>query len=412
MKATNLIIASMSCGAILFLCGAVLYTSAHKEEASSEASSYENTSLYEEVSFYEANSPLLENAPDMDNTYHLVQEKSYSTGEISHFDIDFSRNSHDVYFYESEESEFIIREYLNFTPEEDDISTLTVKSNCLTMKGKEYDTSSFLFHDNDRHGYVEIYYPEMALDILEVETASGDISSERDSMLFSEFTLTSTSGDIQFPVVNGHYLQIDTTSGDITMGETYCPEINASSTSGDIHFDTVVTDHAWSAHDPENLREVKGNLTVATTSGDVTILRGACNYEICTTSGDVELEQMNGAFQLETTSGNISADNEIGHGEANSISGNIEIALTKLFGDLTMETTSGTVNLKLPEDASFEFEYDSTSGECSTFFDDILEYDDNGHSAKGVYGANDDFEVSVSTISGDLNVKTNYIHTY
>ena len=55
-------------------------------------------------------------------------------------------------------------------------------------------------------------------------------------------------------------------------------------------------------------------------------------------------------------------------------------------------------------DSAFAFNYSSTSGDCSTFFDDVLSFNKKGTEAKGQYGVADGKSIIVSTVSGDLRI--------
>ena len=54
--------------------------------------------------------------------YSLVQEKEIPIADLEdvlkEIHIDFGMNSHDVYFYQGDSDALVIREYLNYTPDE------------------------------------------------------------------------------------------------------------------------------------------------------------------------------------------------------------------------------------------------------------------------------------------------------
>ena len=62
------------------------------------------------------------------------------------------------------------------------------------------------------------------------------------------------------------------------------------------------------------------------------------------------------------------------------------------------------VVMQIPDNASFALDFDSTSGECNTFFDDMLTFNKKGNHAEGIYGNSSDSEITVSTVSGDLRI--------
>ena len=95
--------------------------------------------------------------------------------------------------------------------------------------------------------------------------------------------------------------------------------------------------------------------------------------------------------------------NGTGQGRAETISGYVQIFLAELAGDLNISTTSGEVYLRVPETVSLPLDFDSTSGDCSTFFDDQLSFNKKGNKVDGQYRGGER-QVQVSTTSGDLRI--------
>ncbi len=379
MKTTKIVLIVILCGIISLLCGFLGYALTHRGQSAFLSISGSTVS----------------------STYELVLEQVLPAEEITDIQILYDMNSNDVYFYESDDDNITVREYLNFTPGEDDLSTITQNGSKLTVQGKRRDT---LFIGNTRSGYTEVYLPDATYEALQVVTVSGDIFSKKASIVSYDMSVSTTSGDINFPRVEASDLQLGTTSGDIFLDEVYGANIQVSSTSGDIRFASVMAGSERTSEDTALPDGTEGKLVASTTSGDIKLLGGSGDYDISSNSGDITLGEMNGSFHLETTSGNISAIDGIGGGEVNTVSGNIRISLSELTENLNAGTTSGEVDLKLPENASFAFDYSSTSGDCSTFFDDALNFNKKGNQASGNYGDNGDIKVTVSSVSGNLRV--------
>ena len=114
---------------------------------------------------------------------------------------------------------------------------------------------------------------------------------------------------------------------------------------------------------------------------------------------------MEGSFDISTTSGDIRVQAQEGQGKAQTSSGDISVELSGLTGNLNMNSTSGDVNIKLPESDSFDFEADTTSGDINTFFDDNLKFSKKGNNAQGTYGANrNGSRIDIETTSGDIKI--------
>ena len=363
--------------------------------------------------------------------YSLVQEKEIPIADIEdvlkEIHIDFGMNSHDVYFYQGDSDALVIREYLNYTPDEGQLSIVALESKELVIRGKRQGFFSFsLFSFQSQDGYVEIYLPDLpeyALESLWVKTVSGQIRSEVPFPLQDRFQATSTSGDITFPTVMAGTFQATSTSGDIyfqsieadtlslttTSGDILLEQtagtVKCSTTSGEITLSKAKGDTTVSSTSGDmDLGTLEGQMSLSSTSGDISLQGGTGHLHASTVSGDVRSDYLDGDFQLNTTSGTLSLLDGKGCGKAGSVSGDIRICLQELNGDLAISTTSGYVDCKLPGDTSLSLEFKSVSGDCSTFFDEALSFNKKGNQAKGQYGSDPAWNMSVSTTSGDLRI--------
>ena len=138
-------------------------------------------------------------------------------------------------------------------------------------------------------------------------------------------------------------------------------------------------------------------------SGEIFLKRQNGDVKVSSTSGDIRVGALQGNFEMDSSSGEVQIADGTGQGRADTISGDVQIYLAQLTGDLNISTTSGWVNLRLPETVSLTLDFDSTSGECSTFFDDRLSFNKKGSKADGQYGGGA-HKVRISTTSGDLRI--------
>ena len=114
----------------------------------------------------------VETGPD----YKLVQEKELPAESIDSLEIRY-RNFMSVIFYENSDDTILIREYLNFTPSNKQLSEIKTAGDTVTVQGPKtnFYTGSFLPAPN---GYTEIWLPSKIYDSLSVQTVSGDIRSD------------------------------------------------------------------------------------------------------------------------------------------------------------------------------------------------------------------------------------------
>lgn len=331
MRTTKIVLLVILCGLIVFLCG-ILGMGLSNDGGS----------------FFSKDGAIVS------QNYDLVLEKEVEADGITSLLVQYDMNSNDVFFYENTGDTILIREYFNFTPRENQLSTVQQNGGELLIKGRSRNFTSFLSFGNSQNGYTEIYLPAGFYADLSVKTVSGDIRSEIPFAQSDSFAASSVSGDIFFPLVEAGNIDMSSTSGDIFTGQVTCKRLQASTVSGDI-----------------TLENVEGNTDISSTSGDICVRGG------------------NG-------SRNIS-----------SISGEIRLFLEELTDSLEISTTSGDVFIQLPEEAAFALKFSSTSGDCNTFFNDVLSFNKRGTTANGQYGGNSDIKVTVSTTSGSLRITAN-----
>lgn len=354
--------------------------------------------------------------------YEVAGEWEIPAAEIESLYIDYSMNSNDVYLYEGTGENIVIREYVTFKQKEEWFSTIEQKGRSLIIKGKRRYSGFFLTGGFNDDAYIEIYLPPSLLAEVDIVTTSGEIRSERDFESVRSFAVESSSGDIRLQSVVAEKITAGASSGNITFDYAE-GKVSAQATSGDIVFHQIVGDAAISTSSGDiTVKQIEGNITVSATSGDVVLYKAEGDAAVSTSSGEIQvlggiglrncsatsgsirLVDVVGRFDLHTTSGDIYLENGRGYGEADASSGDIDIRLSGLEGSLDIDTTSGEVGIRIPSDVSFTFAFDSSSGECITFFDDALSFNKRGTSAKGDYGSNPDMTINISTSSGDVHI--------
>jgi hypothetical protein len=296
----------------------------------------------------------------------LVNTQNISLDSID--EIDISYRSDDVTLHIGDSEDLILKEYMNYTPEDDELSRIDQSGSVLTIKnGKQVQRFiSFDFLSNGSR--IEIYLPSNYSDKLSVETSSGNIDSSFPLKL-SDFTATSTSGNIE-------------------IDEVYSDRISAAASSGNIRFQVA-----------------EGNRQFSVTSGNIKVLGGVGDSSFASSSGNITIENASGNIEAEASSGNIDIIDSLGGGEIATTSGNIKVDLTSLTEDLEIHASSGDVRVMLPDSDSFNFTSQTSSGDIRTFFDDVLNYSKKGDEASGTVGANPEFDVTIETSSGNIRVE-------
>ena len=285
----------------------------------------------------------------------------------------YNNNPVDVYFYRSSQDKIEIKEYAYKELAEGEKTTVEEKGGALIVNGKRRGKLiNFGFFGRDKNGgYAEVYLPDTWQGNLQVQTVSGDISSQIDFCLGTEADFEASS-----------------TSGEIFLTKVEAGKINVSSTSGDLR-----------------IEDAKGDVKLATTSGEITLFTETGDCGISTISGDICVDSLTGDFRFSSTSGEISAAQVTGVGKVSTVSGDISLQFKALQGELTLSSTSGEVSVGLPRDTALNFRAATTSGEIHTFFDEFLSFNKRGSSAQGVYGEGTAHIIDIHTTSGDVSIR-------
>jgi hypothetical protein len=142
-------------------------------------------------------------------------------------------------------------------------------------------------------------------------------------------------------------LEIETGSGDVKI-RNIGSAVRASTGSGSIEAD-----------------HIEGNMRAKTGSGSIRATGIAGGLEADTGSGNIRLEQTaSGAVRVEAGSGSIELKGVHGSLDAKTGSGGVD-ADGDPTGTWTVHTGSGTVHLRLPSNASFDLDAETSSGSVS-----------------------------------------------
>lgn len=402
----------------------------------------------------------------------LVLEKEIPLDGIESISVLYGMNSNDIYLYESEKDVIIVREYSSSEMSEKELSAVKVNNNFLEIKGARRNYGSFGFHlfgfnggYYNRH-YTEVYLPASYRGELLLETSSGDIISELDINSEKDVSVTSTSGDVEFPSVTADnvsvntssgYVEMDkiaagadqsvgvisinTSSGDVKLGEL-AGKINIESSSGYLTLGTITGDTQLGTSSGDiNINEITGETKTESSSGCLTIGTLTGNAQLKTTSGDVEVRCADGdiqimtnsgtvkipegsgsrtistssgnivagstagSFQIKSQSGDVQATIQKGEGSLETTSGDVQLSLEELAGTLNINSSSGYVDITLSDNNEFEFMTSTTSGDIMTFFDNDLTFSSRRNHAQGIHGANEQGNrIEIQTTSGDVRI--------
>jgi lia operon protein LiaG len=128
--------------------------------------------------------------------------------------------------------------------------------------------------------------------------------------------------------------------------------------------------------------------------------------EIELSSGSLFLDALaGGEHRIHLSSGSAKISGASGKGNFTASSGNITLGVSELSGDLSFELSSGSLDLKLPRDASFNLDAETSSGSVN------VKTGDDSYTIKGrssvlrPIGENPEFTISAKLRSGNITIR-------
>lgn len=230
-------------------------------------------------------------------------------------------------------------------------SYLSVSSagDTLTVK---YDAQTTFPVTLTSHITLKVYLPEDALVQLAVSGASNDTSIS--GLKLANMTVESASGSASISDCDGDTLSVHMTSGQIEVRN--------------VEFETI---------------------DAGCTSGDTTIENTTASVKVGSTSGTIRIADVQGSVQANNTSGGV--------------------YITQTHSDIdpiSVQITSGPIELKLNKDAAFNLSTHSTSGGVKSDFDIMVSGTDGSISRKDLSGKVNGGgpSVDLDTTSGSIRV--------
>jgi len=212
---------------------------------------------------------------------------------------------------------------------------------------------------------------------------SGSADMVADEINTDSFRFESGSGGVKIGVLVATSAEIDTASGEVTVGGRV-NYVDVDTSSGDVEL--ACTGYA---------------VEVDTSTGSVCISGAVDQCEVETASGDVELACTGDAVKVDTSTGSVCISGAVDQCEVETASGDVTMALTTAPVELSANTSSGGVNITLPENADFALEMDTASGSFNSDFS--LKKKGNTYisgTGAGVY--------KIDTASGDITLNAKH----
>ncbi|MDD2503242.1 MAG: DUF4097 family beta strand repeat-containing protein [Clostridia bacterium] len=193
--------------------------------------------------------------------------------------------------------------------------------------------------------------------------------------------------DVYIPRQFDEDIEINSTSGEVTVEVLDVDEFKYSNISGDLNAERIEAEKA----------------SLNTTSGEINISGEFEKFKFNTVSGNLVSDDLIAKeSSYNTTSGEIKLSGKPGDVSAKSISGNLTYIYSDFDNDIEANTVSGEVEISLPADAGFKLDYKTASGDVRTDFE--VSGNKGEHNLKGTVGDGDG-SVDVQTVSGNLTIR-------
>ncbi len=180
----------------------------------------------------------------------------------------------------------------------------------------------------------------------------------------------------------------------IYLPEDYQDSMKINLGSGNIHF----------SGESKNNPMILDNLSIDIGSGNITLRNlKVDHFEHDGSSGNVDITSLTtktGKFEI--SSGSLDLDDYSGKLQAELSSGELSVEMKKLVDDIDIEVSSGTVNLDLPDNASFTLNGKSSSGNISCNFP-LTSENSNNHSLTGTHGTGK-HKIDLDVSSGKIRI--------
>jgi len=181
-------------------------------------------------------------------------------------------------------------------------------------------------------------------------------------------------------------LKANSGSGDVTV-ENLKSMLTAGTGSGNVKVSNIEGDvRANTGSGDVRLDGISGNVNGDTGSGNVTVsMKGPGTLRLGTGSGDIEAKNVHGGLRAHTGSGNVHAEGDV-------------------TSDWNVETGSGDVTVSFPQNAKFELDAQTGSGDLHVAREILMSGNLNKHHVRGKVNGGGPL-VQLQTSSGNIDLR-------
>ena len=149
----------------------------------------------------------------------------------------------------------------------------------------------------------------------------------------------------------------------VTVPEQY--NVNLRTSGGDIEVgDLTGSARAKTSGGDLELGRINGPVDGSTSGGDIRLKAALDRVHLGTSGGDIDVGDASGDVHLETSGGDISVERATGRLRASTSGGDVSVVLDgSLSDDVSLSTSGGTVTARVPKNAGFRLDANTSGGE-------------------------------------------------
>lgn len=205
--------------------------------------------------------------------------------------LEITYGSDDVYFYQGESNQIVVKEYLLSDAESAQASVTQTQDDIRIQGGyTNYWMPMFWFGGQE---HIDIYLPAEMLAALKIKIQSGNVYADM-VMEAPEMELQVSSGNIEFQELRAQNLTVDVSSGNIEIERIQTESGRLDVRSGDIdiyEYTGVLDARVTSGNIDLYMKELTGDIDVSCKSGNIDLYLpsdSAFTFTSRVSSGDVD----------------------------------------------------------------------------------------------------------------------------
>ncbi len=197
--------------------------------------------------------------------------------------------------------------------------------------------------------------------------------------------------ELEIPTTYHGRLEISSVSGPIEIDNLHkLRSLAITSTSGAISLDDVETSSL-------SIDSITGTIKGRSLTAD--------DYTINAMSGNIHLMNTRGNYSVRCSAGSLKLDDAHGHGRFEVTSGTAKLCFAEVDGNLSAESSAGSVRLQVPRELDYGFNLETSIGSLKT--PDNAHYSNNERNYQtGAIGNPSDSMISMMTVVGSLALET------